>query len=277
MMETVYPSPMDDTRQPSDIDSTYHFSQPGSDCQSDCHSRSVPEYYSVEISNIEMTQLPKVGWLSLDDHFWLQITADGKVEETSVEGRGSLRWQHKFTFNMRKSSALSFQLYARRYVHENKFIGKVERCVDTLVTHPDDTVFRGWHNPEYTDSLEHTSLICRITKRNISPDEAAASAAKAQLCISKIIVHHLPRISVTKVQRGHSPQWEGEYRCEYRKDSRIQLKIFAHRRVHEDQFVGVISDEVESLLRRGCDRFRRLIRSEKSTHFLQAWSFKLHP
>ncbi|KAG0703961.1 hypothetical protein DFH29DRAFT_403965 [Suillus ampliporus] len=151
-----------------------------------------------------MIQLPKVGWLSLDDHFWLQIIADdGKMEKTSVEGRGSLRWQHKFTLyvcscvlnvvhkprvsNVPKSSVLSFRLYARRYVHENKFIGKMKRCVDTLVTHPDGIVFRGWHNPEHTehmDDLECTSLICRITKRNLSPEKAVASAAKTQLRIS---------------------------------------------------------------------------------------------
>ncbi|KAG2143062.1 hypothetical protein DEU56DRAFT_256373 [Suillus clintonianus] len=219
-----------------------------------------------------MTQLPKVGWISHDDHFWLQIVADDKMEETSVEGRGSLRWQHKFTFNVRKSSTLSFRLYARRYVHENKFIGKVEKRIEMLVTHPDDIVFKGWYNPEHTDGLEHTSLICRIAKRKLSHEEAAVEAAKTELCISNIIVRHLPRIgltsldnrffvqievddkitSVTKVQRGHSLQWNHEYRCDYRKDSRVQLKVFAHRHVHSDQFVGVISDKVESLLQRGC-------------------------
>lgn len=49
-----------------------------------------------------------------------------------------------------------------------------------------------------------------------------------------------------------------EHNCgqsDYRKDSRIQLKIFAHRHVHKDQLVYVISDGVESFLRRGCQLF----------------------
>lgn len=42
--------------------------------------------------------------------------------------------------NVRKSSELSFRLHARRYVHENKLIGEVGKCVKDfkLVTRPDD-------------------------------------------------------------------------------------------------------------------------------------------
>ncbi|OJA14968.1 hypothetical protein AZE42_03231 [Rhizopogon vesiculosus] len=274
-MQTASPSSMEDTRTFSDTDSPSpkssdysHFC--GSDCQSDYDSQSLPEYYSVEISNIEMHHIPKVGWNSLDDRFWLQIIADGKMKETSVASRGSLSWKDKFTFNVRKSSKLSFQLYAWRYVHEHEFIGEVGKCVDKL---PEHMLFKGWHNPRHNNTdLERTTLICGITKKILPPEEAAAEAATAQqLRISNIVVHHLPKIKlvslddhffvqievddkvacITDVRRGHSLRWKNEYPCNYRKDSRIQLKIFAQRRVHKDQLVYLISDNVESLLQRG--------------------------
>lgn len=109
----------------------------------------------MDFTDIQMNQIPKVGWISLDDRFWLQVTVDGKIKETSTVSRGSLCWKDKFTLyvcprvpnvspnivssNVRKSSELSFRLYARRYVHENKLIGAVGKCVNTLVTLPDDS------------------------------------------------------------------------------------------------------------------------------------------
>lgn len=83
---------------------------------------------------------------------------------------------------------------------------------------------------------------------------------------------------------------------DYRKDSQIQLKVFAHRHVHKDHLVCAISDDVESLLRDGCQlsyfscryslicifqlspggAFRASIRVEKNMKYLLAWSFKLH-
>ena len=81
----------------------------------------------------------------------------------------------------------------------------------------------------------------------------------------------------------------------YRKGSQIQLKVFAHRHVHKDHLVCAISDDVESLLRDGCQlfnfgcryllicifqlsggTFRGSIRVEKNMKYLLAWNFKLH-
>jgi len=38
--------------------------------------------------------------------------------------------------NVHKSCDLTFRLYARRYLHADKFMGAVSQRVDELVTHP---------------------------------------------------------------------------------------------------------------------------------------------
>jgi hypothetical protein len=41
-------------------------------------------------------------------------------------------------------------------------------------------VFRGWYNPEHNDDLKRMILICKIARRELSPEEAAAEAAITQ-------------------------------------------------------------------------------------------------
>jgi hypothetical protein len=57
--------------------------------------------------------------------------------------------------NVRKSSKLSFRLYARRYVHEDKFIGEVGKRVDRLVE--DSTPFVHFLNELRTELLKQCS------------------------------------------------------------------------------------------------------------------------
>ncbi|KAG1843138.1 hypothetical protein DFJ58DRAFT_47250 [Suillus subalutaceus] len=117
---------------------------------------------------------------------------------------------------------------------------------------------------------------------------------------SDMDLHHLPRIHLfstydsfyinasvddhdymsTTAENLHSLPWTTELKLNVQASSRISLKVFAKRHLHEDQYIGMVQEDVETLLAHSRTKIYRLVSFDPhgKKHFLCAsMEFKIIP
>lgn len=294
-------------------------------------SQLAPEMYGVQVSDIDLHHLPKIGWLNVDHQFYVEISVHdvnaGKTSCTSPEKPSSMPWSGKHIFNVRNYTTLTLKVFAHRQLHDDQYIGMVQGCVEEFLMYPGAILEQlKCVNPQGKEELLRASLEFKLTPilgagrpaggsqrtetghREAMWKEPIAShgyGAVRTPCpqavqIFDIDLHHLPRISLfsthdsfyvhasvdghdhksTTAEKPHSLPWTTELKLNVQASSIISLKVFAKRRLHGDQYIGMVQEGVETLLAHSRTKIYRLVSFDRhgNKHSLCAsMEFKIMP
>lgn len=264
------------------------------------NSQLAPKMYGVQVFDIDLHHLPKVGWLNVDHQFYVKISihdvnADTMTSCTSLEKPGSMPWKSQYTFNVRDSTTLTLKVFAHRQLHDDQYIGMVRGCVEEFLRYP-GTILEQLKcvNPQGKEELLRASLEFKLTTtvgaerpadgsqrtepghRDIQKEsigsrgygDAVRTLFPPAVRIFDIDLHHLPRIHLisihdsfyvkvsadghnheyTSIEKSHSLPWKTELDINVQASSIISLQVFAKRHLHEDQYIGMVEESVETLL-----------------------------
>ncbi|KAG0706911.1 hypothetical protein DFH29DRAFT_94101 [Suillus ampliporus] len=193
-------------------------------------SQLAPEIYGVQVFDIDLHHLPKIGWLHVDHQFYVEISIDdnaGTTSSTSPEKPSSMPWTSKHIFNVRNSTTLTLKVFAHRQLHNDQYIGMVQGCVEEFLRYP-GTIFEQLKciNPQGREELLRASLEFKIapivgneiparrTQRTETghqegirkgpitghdQGDAVGTPFPPAVQIYDIDLHHLPRISLVSI------------------------------------------------------------------------------
>lgn len=206
----------------------------------------------IEIFDISLHNLPKLGMSSWDDRFRVSIGVGHQLQTTSWESR-SYSWHKKRRFQVAasESSKVTFNIYARDIRHSRR-IGSFEDTVGML--------------------LNCSGPIKRIVNLYGAQDQKLEIEFKIvpspkinKLCISYIDLQDLPSInhdtfflrvavddtvwqSTSKSSKqGHS-RWTDGHDYPFHDDSHASLEIFATRYLHKYKPIAVVQGPVKEWL-----------------------------
>jgi hypothetical protein len=263
-------------------------------------SQLASDTYDVEVSDIDLHHLPKIGWLNVDHQFYIEISIHdvnvGTTSRTSLVKPSSMPWSSKHIFNVRNSTKLTLKVFAHRQLHDDQYIGMVQGCVEEFLRYPGAISEQlKFVNPQGKEELLRASLVFKLTPTagaerpadgpqctETSPREGIWKGPTAShtygdavktpfppaVQIFDIDLHHLPRIRLfstydsfyvhasvdehdyktTTAENSHSLPWTTELQLNVQASSKISLKVFAKRHFHEDQYIGMVQERVETLL-----------------------------
>ncbi|KAG2154144.1 uncharacterized protein EDB93DRAFT_184056 [Suillus bovinus] len=101
-------------------------------------SQLAPDMYGVQIFDIDLHHLPKIGWLNVDHQFYVEISIDdaGMTCSTTPEKTSFMPWSSKHIFNVRNSTELTLKVFAHRQLHDDQYIGMVHGSVEEFLKYP---------------------------------------------------------------------------------------------------------------------------------------------
>lgn len=131
-------------------------------------SQLAPEMYGVQVFDIDLHHLPKIGWLNVDHQFYVEISTDdvnaGTTSCTSPEKPSSMPWSSKHIFNVRNSTTLTLKVFAHRQLHHDHYIGMVQGCVEEFLRYPGAILEQlKCVNPQGKEELLRASLEFKLT------------------------------------------------------------------------------------------------------------------
>lgn len=263
-------------------------------------SQSAPKMYGVQVFDIDLHHLPKIGWLSVDHQFYVEISIHdvnaGTTSRTNPEKPSTMPWSSKYIFNVRNSTTLTLKVYAHRQLHDDQYIGMVQGCIEEFLRYPGAILERlKCVNSQGKEELLRASLEFKLIpvvgagkpadgsqrtetghREGIFKGPIASHAYEGAVKtpfppavqIFDIDLHHLPQIHLfstydsfyvnasvddhdytsTTAENPHSLPWTTELKLNVQASSIISLKVFAKRRFHEDQYIGMVQEDVETLL-----------------------------
>jgi len=90
---------------------------------------------SLKVSAIKGNGFPDVGWPKRAGKYYVTITVREESKQTAVSARSNApAWNEMFTFNAPETSLLKVQVFAKRNVGQDDFIGGMEESIQSLLT-----------------------------------------------------------------------------------------------------------------------------------------------
>ncbi|KAI6168096.1 hypothetical protein EDD17DRAFT_745147 [Pisolithus thermaeus] len=87
----------------------------------------------VQINKLDLHHPPSISW-GHEDLFYVVIEVDARqVRQTPVVGKSELPWKETFDFDASLSSVITLRVFARRKLHEDKYVGSVQSKLDTFL------------------------------------------------------------------------------------------------------------------------------------------------
>ncbi|KIJ08056.1 hypothetical protein PAXINDRAFT_102699 [Paxillus involutus ATCC 200175] len=232
--------------------------------------------FKVLIKDISLHQPPKVG---LHDHFYVEISLDGRMEKTSSISMRHMPWTEELTFDEAHDSAiLILRVFVHRHVHEDTHIGTIKANLTSFmggsnVLHPLSNSSVD-HCGKISFSVEHMTEPQPLPEVALDPtvqgvdEDQPGVLTRSRVHIGDISLHHPPKIGWTdlndhfyvevdlhgQVQKTspasmrHMP-WTERMLFDGVHDADIlTLKVFAHRNLHKDIHLGTIEGDLASFI-----------------------------
>ncbi|OAX41286.1 hypothetical protein K503DRAFT_780783 [Rhizopogon vinicolor AM-OR11-026] len=178
-----------------------------------------PDVYGVQVYDIDLHHLPKIGWLDVDHQFYVKISIDdGTTRLTSQEKPSSMPWTGKHAFDVRDSTILTLKVFAHRKHHPDQYIGMVQGRVEQFLEYPGAVIeqLTGSKEERLRASLEFkiASIVGlgRPAQRPNDPQNgdyvnglrsshSHLDAVPPAVQIFDIDLHHLPRIGLVSAEK----------------------------------------------------------------------------
>ncbi|KAJ8596149.1 hypothetical protein M405DRAFT_837336 [Rhizopogon salebrosus TDB-379] len=256
--------------------------------------------YGLQVYDIDLHHLPNIGWLHVDHQFYVEISIDDSTTPslTTLKKPNSMPWKSKHEFDVYDSTTLTLKVFAHRQFHDDQYIGIVQGRVEQFLGYPgiQQVILEQLTciNPQGDTELLRSSLEFKVSStvdhEKLSKDlrsshgrlDAVRTPLPPTVQIYDIHLHHLPRIglvssedrkfyvhaSVDEHYLMSTPPvklqslWTTKLELNVWALSTISLKVFAKRQIHEDQYVGMVQERVETLLAHHGTKIYRLIPSD---------------
>lgn len=214
--------------------------------------RSHSHVSEIEISDISLHNLPKLGMSSWDDRFRVSIGVDNQLQTTSWESR-SYSWHKKRRFQVAatESSKVTLNIFARDIRHSQR-IASFEDTVAKLLNRP--------------SPIKRTINLYGSQDHKLEIEFKIVPSPKIdKFCISYIDLQDLPsvnhntfflRVAVDDTvwqstskssKQGHS-RWTDGHSYPFHCDSHGSLEIFATRYLHKYKPIAVVQGPVKEWL-----------------------------
>ncbi|KAH7928956.1 hypothetical protein BV22DRAFT_1126168 [Leucogyrophana mollusca] len=86
---------------------------------------------TVKVTDLKATRLPKIGLVKRTGKFYVRVSVDDESKETTAHKGPS--WDEVFFFDVNPSSVLELQLYARRRLGADDYIGGTKGRIGSLL------------------------------------------------------------------------------------------------------------------------------------------------
>ncbi|KAH7913261.1 WD40-repeat-containing domain protein [Hygrophoropsis aurantiaca] len=92
---------------------------------------------SITISDIRLVGLPKLSWHQMSSKVYWKVLVDKQlVKSSSVASRDTLVWDSKFACDVKPSSSLEFEVYAKHKFGHDNFLGSIKDNVQCFLQMP---------------------------------------------------------------------------------------------------------------------------------------------
>lgn len=214
--------------------------------------RSHSHVSEIEISDISLHNLPKLGMSSWDDRFRVSIGVDNQLQTTSWESR-SYSWHKKRRFQVAasESTKVAFNIFARDIRHSRRIASFEDTAAKLLkVSGPIKRIVNLYGSQDH--KLEIEFKIVPSPKIN-------------KFCISYIDLQDLPSVnhntfflrvavddtvwqSSSKSSKQGQSRWTDGHNYPFHCDSHASLEIFATRYLHKYKPIAVVQGPVKEWL-----------------------------
>ncbi|KAF9237376.1 hypothetical protein BU15DRAFT_76089 [Melanogaster broomeanus] len=89
--------------------------------------------FRVFISGLSLYHPPKIGWTHFDDHFYVRISLDGRIKETSPTSMRRMPMENIVLDGAHDSAIVTLEVLARRNFHEDAHLGKIQGYLSSFM------------------------------------------------------------------------------------------------------------------------------------------------
>ncbi|KAI6043976.1 hypothetical protein EDC04DRAFT_498700 [Pisolithus marmoratus] len=233
--------------------------------------------FPILISELSLHDPPSIS-SGHEDWFYVEVAVDNVARTTSAVSKRKLPWKETFTFNARRSSRVTLQVFAKRIHCRDTYVGSLQGTLDAFLGSSGEAVLSSPSSNDGHQAAWKTRLsfsVKRVGEKensidaafpNIVTDAPRLAEPTFPIQINGLNLCDPPSISLghedrfyvevvvdnvsrtTSTVPKHKLPWKETLDFDARQSSVVTLRVFAERKLHQDTYVGSVQGRLDAFL-----------------------------